>query len=100
MKMRNPPRRGRHFAPTVHQNPTDKATRRPAISVVASERLEKKRNVLPERIKLVPQRLARTKKVTADLAIAFDHKRRFRLPIGVVSCQKIREQLSIFVNGI
>src|SRR5437867_11727454 len=100
VKMGNPPRCGRHFPPTVHQGPSNKSPRGLVIPEIASERVEKERNVLPERIKLSEQRFARTEQITPDLAADLNHERRFRFPIRIVSREKIGEQLSIFVDWI
>src|SRR5437588_3257333 len=100
MKMRNTPRRRRHFAPTVHQCPTNESPRGLVITKIASQRLDEERDILPERVKLVEQRLTRTKQITADFAVDLNHEGGFRFPVGVVGRQKIREQFSIFVNRI
>src|SRR5262249_7147057 len=59
VKMRNTPRGGRHFPPTVHQNPANKATRSRIVTEIPGERFQEKRNVLPKRVKLIAKRFAR-----------------------------------------
>src|SRR5712671_2878230 len=100
MKMRHAPRCGRHFARSVSQDPPDKTARGGVVTKIASERFQEERNVLPEGIELILEWLARSEQVTADLAVDFNHERRFRFPIGVISSEEVGEQLSIFVNGI
>ena len=100
VKMWNPPRRDRHFSPTVHQGPSNKSPRGLVIPEITGERFEKERNVLPERIELIEQRFARTEQITPDLAVDLNHERRFRFPIRIVSREKIGEQLLIFVDWI
>src|SRR6202040_2640782 len=99
MKMRNAPRRGRHFPPTVHQCPTNKSPRGLVVPEIAGERFEKERNVLPERIELVEQRVSRTEQVATDITVDLNHEGRLWFMIGVIGREKIGEQLSIFING-
>src|SRR5213595_3798505 len=70
------------------------------VTKITTKRFQKERNILPEGIKLVAERLARAKQITANLALDLDHKRGLRFPIGVIGSEKIGEQLSIFVNRI
>ena len=44
--------------------------------------------------------LARTQQIPANFAVRFQDKRRFGLPVGVISGKKIGEELSIFVDRI
>src|SRR5712691_5028085 len=98
--MRNAPRRRWHLAPSVDERPPNESARLLVVTKIAGQRFQKERHVLPEGIKLIAQWLARAQKVTANFTIDFDDERRFRFVIGVISGEKIGEQLSIFVNRV
>src|SRR4051794_28657925 len=98
--MRSPPRRRRHFAPTMHQRPSDEPARSRLIAKVSGERTQKKPDILVEGIELVSERVATAEQVAANLAIHFQDKGGLRLVICVIGGEKIREQLAIFIDGI
>src|SRR5438552_3801688 len=98
--MRYAPGRRRHFAPAVHERPANKPPRACIVAKVASERAKKEPDVLIKRVELILQRPPRPKQIAANLAVHLQNKRRFRLVVGVISREKIGEQLSIFVDRV
>src|SRR5207248_4469181 len=100
VEMRNATRRRGHLAPAVYKRPANETTRTFVIAKITGQRAKKEPNVLVKRVELIAQRLARAKEIAPNFAIDFKEKTRFRFVVGIVSGKKIREQLSIFVNGI
>ena len=70
------------------------------IAIIAGQRFEEERDVLPEGIKLVLKRSPRAEQIAANLAAHIEHKGGLRLMIGVIGRQKIGEQPPILVNRI
>src|SRR5213082_159020 len=86
VKMRNAARCGWHFAPAVHERPTDEAPRALVVAKVAREGAKKEPNILIERVDLIPQGLARPEEITPDLAS----------PCGIRSTRSIKTFGSFF----
>ena len=78
----------------------DKVPRCRVVPGVVQDPPQQKPGVLVYVIQLLPERFARAKQVAAHLAGDLQHKRRFRLPIGVISREKIREELPVLKHGV
>src|ERR1051326_6895941 len=100
VEMRGPPRRGRDFAPAVADHPADETARTFVVARVTPKRAKEEPNVLAEGIKLVPERLARTEEIAANLTVDLEDKRRFRFLVRIVRRQEIREQFVVVINRI
>src|SRR6266487_1757656 len=100
MEMWRTPRRGWHFAPAMHKNPSNEPARAFVVAKIARQRAKKEPDVLIQRVELVLQRLARAEQITANFAVHLHEKTRFRLMIGVVGGEKIGKQFPILVHRI
>src|SRR4051812_40780551 len=74
VEMRGSPGRGRNLAPAVADHPPNETARARIVARVTPDRAEKKPDVLPKGVELVPERLARTEQIPADLAVDLEHE--------------------------
>src|SRR4051812_27012565 len=98
--MRDAPRLGGHFTPSVHEDPANETTRPLVVSKITGQRAEEQPDVLIQRIQLVLQRLARAEQIAGNFAVHLQQKTRFWFVVGVIGRQKVREQFAVLVNRI
>ena len=94
------PRRGRDFAPAVHEHPANEAPRARVVAPVAEQSAKEEDDVLLKRIELVEKRFARSEEVSFQLAVDLQDKGRFRLVVRVISGEEVGKKLAIFVDRI
>jgi hypothetical protein len=100
MKMRNAAGRGWDFTPAMADHPANELAGAVVVAAVSPKRAKEQKHGVSEGIDLMSQRFTRAEQVAQNFPINFQDERRFRFVVGVVSREKIGEQLAVLKHRI
>src|SRR4029453_2928675 len=100
MKMRNGAGRGWDFAPAMADHPANELAGAVVVAAGLPKRAKEQKHGVSEGIDLMPQRFARAKEITTNFPINFQDERRLWFLVGVISREKIGEQLAVLKHRI